>query len=450
MQRHSETICLLLIVSAGSVCAADGDALSHSFFSDMLVLRDSVSARVSSYDRSGGNGDSCTILPGQTLELADIPDAGCIRHVYFTVIGPEHYLRDLVLRMYWDGEADPSVETPFGDFFGLGHERPRFFRSLLVTVNPGTGIVGTYGFNCYFPMPFADGACLTLTNEGAGPAGVWYHIDYEKFDKLDDNLGRFHAHWRRENPTTAVGEKQNVTIHDGINLDGKENYVILEAEGRGTVVGYFLNIDNLVEGRFEEGDDMWYGEGDDMIFIDGEKWPPSFHGTGSEEIFGGGACPNLEYAGPYTGFHVVGNPDYAGKVSMYRFFVADPIRFQKSVRVTIEHGHANNMANDYSSCAFWYQAEPHAVFPPLPPAAERRPRAGTDPHDIAFREIQRLHGKALEALGTLNVTLIQRAFSVQLRRALEDRDYETVMEECRKSVAKLEELQKQHASAENK
>jgi len=446
MKVHMKVICLLLLASAGSVSATDSGPLSQSFFSDMVYLRDSTSARVSSYDRSGGNGDSRSIPPGQTLELADIPGAGCIRHVYFTILGREHYLRDMVLRMYWDGEANPSVEVPFGDFFGLGHERPRFFRSLLVSVNPGTGVVGTYGFNSYFPMPFADGARLTLANEGAAPVGLWYHIDYEKLDKLDDNVGRFHAQWRRENPTTAVGEKTNVTIHDGINLDGKENYVILEAEGRGNVVGYFLNVDNVAAGRYGEDDDTWYGEGDDMIFIDGEKWPPSLHGTGSEEIFGGGACPNIEYAGPYTGYHVIGNRDYVGKVSMYRFFVTDPIRFKKSIRVTIEHGHANNMANDYSSCAFWYQTEPHAPFPPLPPAVDRRPRVGTDAHDIAFQEVQRLQEKALESLAFLNVNQIQKALSIQLLRALENHDYETAIEECRNGLSILEKLLEQDAS----
>jgi hypothetical protein len=129
-----------------------------------------------------------------------------------------------------------------------------------------------------------------------------------------------------------------------------------------------LGVDNVAG--------SWWGEGDDMIFIDGETWPPSFHGTGTEEIFGGGACPSVEYSGPYTGFHLVENRDgeqWYGKNAMYRFFVHDPIRFQKSIRVTIEHGHANDMANDYSSVAYWYQKEPHAPFPPLPSSAERRP-----------------------------------------------------------------------------
>ncbi|MCP4645985.1 MAG: DUF2961 domain-containing protein [bacterium] len=444
MRRCVAVVCFVGLVASGHATAAE-DALSASFFSDMVRLRDSVSARVSSFDRSGGNGDACTVLPGQTFDLADIAGAGCIRHLYFTMIGGPHYLRDTVIRMYWDGETDPSVEVPFGDFFGLGHERPVFFQSLLVCVNPGTGVVGTYGFNSYFPMPFADGARLTLTNEGATPLGVWYHVDYEKLGALGDDVGRFHAQWRRENPTTAVGEKKNVTIHGGINRDGNENYVILDAAGHGNVAGYFLNVDNVAAGQHGGDPDTWYGEGDDMVFIDGEAWPPSIHGTGSEEIFGGGACPNLEYTGPYTGYHIIGNPDYLGKVSMYRFFVTDPIRFRKSVRVTIEHGHANNMANDYSSCAFWYQSEPHGAFPTLPPASDRRPREGTDPHDMAYREVGALQAKAVEALATLTVTDIQKAFSVELRRALEDRDYEAVEAECRRGVAILEGLVEEQA-----
>lgn len=183
-----------------------------------------------------------------------------------------------------------------------------------------------------------------------------------------------------------------------------------------------------------------------MIFIDGEPWPPSLHGTGTEEIFGGGACPNTPYTGPYAGYRLIGNRDYLGKVSMYRFFVTDPIRFQKSIRVTIEHGHANNMANDYSSCAFWYQAEPHAAFPALPPASDRRPRVGKDPYDTAFREVQRLQGKALESLTSLNVSRIQKALSGKLLQALEDQDYETAIEECRKGLLILDELLQEHAA----
>ena len=377
--RTIRFVALAALVAAGCVHhPRAGDPLADSLYSDMIYLRDSRSARVSSWDRTGGNADARPIVPGATLRLAEIPGAGAIRHIYFTILGPAptdlHYLQDLVLRMYWDGETDPSVEAPFGDFFGQGHGRINFFRSQMIAVNEGAELGGaetslTVGFNSYFPMPFSDGARLTLTNEGDTPVrAAWYHIDYETFDRLAPNAGRFHAQYRQEKPATPVGRESNFNTcsSEGRNRDGVENYVILEAEGRGNFAGYFLNVDNVAA--------TWYGEGDDMIFIDGEDWPPSFHGTGSEEIFGGGACPNIEYTGPYTGYHHIANKDYSGTMSCYRFYVADPIRFQKSIRVTIEHGHANNFANDYSSVAFWYQTEPHAPFPELPPVKERLTR----------------------------------------------------------------------------
>jgi hypothetical protein len=354
--------------------------------------------------------------------------------------------------MYWDGETAPSVEVPFGDFFGLGQERVRFFRSQMVTVNPGAGgVSGTVGFNSYFPMPFEDGARVTLTNDGTDTVGaVWYHIDYEKLRRLDRNVGRFHAQWRRENLTRAVGSQPNVTIHDAKNTDGAENYVILDAEGRGNLAGYFLNVDNVAGG--------WYGEGDDMIFIDGEPWPPSFHGTGSEEIFGGGACPNTEYAGPYTGFYLAGNRDFSGKVGMYRFFVADPVRFHESIRVTIEHGHANNFANDYTSTAFWYQAEPHQAFPALPPSAERWPRAGTDTHDRAFleyreakRKMNRMSGIAKDRALTSEDGDLQAAQAAiqKAEAAFEQSDYAGVVTGSNEALTILDRLLGQYGKEAN-
>ncbi len=178
---------------------------------------------------------------------------------------------------------------------------------------------------------------------------LWYHIDYETYDEPppDDTL-RFHAQWRQERPTTAVGPQPNVQLHAATNLDGRENYVALEAEGRGQMVGLVLEINNVAGG--------WYGEGDDMVFVDGDEWPPSIHGTGTEEVFGGGACPSSEYAAPYHGFHLIESPDYGGLVGAYRWYVQDPIRFTRSLRWTIEHGHANNFANEYASVAYWYQS----------------------------------------------------------------------------------------------
>ena len=113
-----------------------------------------------------------------------------------------------------------------------------------------------------------------------------------------------------------------------------------------------------------------------MIFIDGEKWPPSLHGTGTEDYFcEAWGYPSGEYSAPYHGISL-GNDtrEWSGKWSMYRFHIEDPIRFKKSIRVTIEHGHANNQSNDYSSVAFWYQFEPHKNFKVLPSVKKRLAR----------------------------------------------------------------------------
>ena len=135
------------------------------------------------------------------------------------------------------------------------------------------------------------------------------------------------------------------------------------------MVGLLLEIENA-QGA------VWYGEGDDMVFIDGDTWPPSIHGTGTEEIFGAAASPTLEFAGQYTGYHLIEHPDYSGATGMYRWFAEDPIRFNHSIRWTLEHGHANNFAVDYASVAYWYQAAPHSPFPQLPPREALLPRFG--------------------------------------------------------------------------
>lgn len=337
------------------------------------------SKRASSWDRTGGNDDCERIEPGRTFVLADIPSAGCINHIYFTMILPNPLdYRDAVIRMYWDGEKSPSVEVPFGDFFCISSCTPRQFASLMVSVNPSCREeIIENGVNCYWPMPFAAGARITLTNEsprilGGGLGRIWYHIDYEVYDEPPPaDLGRFHAQWRRECPTEAWNAPKNPDrgVFPGVNLSDAKNYHILEARGEGHVAGLFLQVNNIQGG--------WYGEGDDMIFIDDEPWPPSIHGTGTEEIFGGGACPNREYSGPYTGYLLVENRNgemHGGLNAMYRWYLSDPIRFRKSLRMSIEHGHANDYANDYSSVAYWYQKEPHASFSALPAMAARRPK----------------------------------------------------------------------------
>jgi hypothetical protein len=150
------------------------------------------------------------------------------------------------------------------------------------------------------------------------------------------------------------------------NLDGEGNYVFLEAQGRGHYVGVTQSI--------FQNQDGWWGEGDDMIFIDGEK-RPSINGTGSEDYylgawgFAAGASNYLLYGVP-----VMGGFSAASQSSVYRFHLDAPIPFTKSIRVTIEHGHANHRSDNFFSVAYWYQAEPHAPFPALPAVDTRIPR----------------------------------------------------------------------------
>jgi Protein of unknown function (DUF2961) len=344
---------------------------------DLPRLRSSRRKRESSWDRTGGNDDRLTVQPGETVELAAITGPGNIQHIWMTVapvyrdqpdVVEADYLRRLVLRMTWDGESNPSVLVPLGDFFGVGHARTTNFVSAPLQMSPQDG----KGFNCWFQMPFAAGAKIELISEmSVLPMFVYYYIDYEVFEQADPELGYFHAQWRRENPTHGLGDEaqgNRAFQVEGINLDGRENYVILEAEGRGHYVGCVLSIRNLRD----TSQWNWYGEGDDMIFIDGEEFPPSLHGTGTEDYFNTAWCPAETYSAPHHGITLAGGENWSGELSMYRFHIEDPVTFTRSIRVTIEHGHANGRSDDYSSVAFWYQTLPAKAFS-LAPVEERVP-----------------------------------------------------------------------------
>lgn len=338
--------------------------------------------RSSSWDRTGGNDDFIRVAPHTTATLLDTDGPGCVTHVYTAMGGPELTdFRDAILRCYWDGEAEPSVEVPLGDFFAIAHGRVRTFTSHFVTVHPGMG--ASQGLTAYFPMPFATHARITLENRAdtvlGGPIGsFWFHIEHERYgEPLPEDTLRFHAQYRQARPLLSATEPANTTLHAGLNLDGADNYVVLDAAGAGQMVGLVLEVENHGGG--------WYGEGDDMVFVDGETWPPSIHGTGHEEVFSAGACPTAEFHGPYTGFHLVERPDFDGLVGMYRWYVPDPIHFSSSIRWTIEHGHANNYANGYASVAFWYQTEPHRPFDLLPERDAMRPPLPDDYPDLRIR-----------------------------------------------------------------
>jgi hypothetical protein len=325
-----------------------------------------TSRRVSSYDRSGANRDRLTIEAGATAVLADIKGAGCIKHIWVTISCKDPMIRrNAILRMYWDGEKDPSVESPIGDFFGQGWGESYRLISLPLACAPVKG----NAMNCYFAMPFARAALITVENQSDSPiSAFYYYIDYEERARAEQNPYRFHAWWNRR-LTTPLPEGENewdtlgeTPLHP---QEVGDNYVFADLGGRGHFIGLNYFVDSPTP--------MWYGEGDDMFFIDGEKWPPRLHGTGTEDFFNSSWCPNEIYMHPYFGWARVNESlGWLGRTHAYRFFIESPIAFNRSLLGTIEHGHANNLTLDMATVGYWYQEEPHKPFPAILPRDGRQ------------------------------------------------------------------------------
>jgi len=225
--------------------------------------------------------------------------------------------------------------------------------------------------NSFFPMPFRKRARITVTNEGKeGVDALYFNIDYQALHHdLPADTMYFHAQYRQATPargwTNQWESNDNPVVNAKKNLDGENNYVWLEASGQGHFVGVTMSI--------LQNQDGWWGEGDDMFFVDGEK-RPSINGTGSEDYFLGAWAFGHPFSYALFGAPVVG-PELAGsRSSVYRFHLDSPIPFTKSLRATIEHGHANHRSDNFFSVAYWYQKEPHAAFPALPPVEQRLPR----------------------------------------------------------------------------
>ncbi|AFZ66908.1 glycoside hydrolase family 172 protein [Deinococcus peraridilitoris] len=369
----------------------------------LAKLRDVRTRRFSSYDRTGGNDDRLHIQSGETVTIAQTDGAGIVTHLWVTIAcDSPHYHRKIILRAYWDGEDTPSIECPIGDFFGMGHAQTRNYASLPLQMSPQDG----KALNCYFPMPFERSMRFTVTSECEDEVRFYYYVDLELHEQLEAGLGRFHAQWRKSTPQGISDEGLTNEEYQfgGVNVDGADNYTIVQAKGHGHYVGCLLSFYSLRRSK----DWDWYGEGDDMIFIDGEAglsvpdagrrkqvphepvypeidaraesspgandaWPPTLHGTGTEDYFNTAWCPNQEYAAPYHGVIAGGGPNWTDPITLYRFHIEDPVIFKRDLRVTIEHGHANRRGDEMTSVAFWYQAEPHAPFPELPSVKDRLP-----------------------------------------------------------------------------
>lgn len=378
--RFTTSVLILIIISLGGnrkVFTQDNGKPTTGL-EKLYHTQDYQNRRASSFDQSGANDDGNwknKIQPEETRTIAELEGPGIITHIWITIATRESYhLKKIVLRMYWDGEETPSVESPIGDFFGLTLGKYVMYESQLLSVGSQRAL------NCFFPMPFHKSARITVTNEGKEPINAFYYnIDWEKHKDLAKNLLYFHAQYRQATPTDGWTTEWNRNSDEHINikenLTGDGNYVILEAKGKGHYVGVNHGIIQ------NQGD--WWGEGDEMIFIDGAN-EAQIKGTGAEDYYLGAWC----YGGcginpfgaqmPTFNYHRYGNPLNGGdnrgaEWMVYRYHTESPLVFNSSIRVTIEHGHANHRSDNYYTVAYWYQTEPHQPFPVLSPVEERVP-----------------------------------------------------------------------------
>jgi hypothetical protein len=367
MRKH----CAIGLVTLWLLAPAtlDAQGVDGTLFDLARVKHDVHSKRISSFDRSGGNNDRFEHIPdGERRALFEVTGAGIINHMWITIAPPPPAVsrNDIILRMYWDGQEAPAVESPIGPFFGQGWDESYDFASLPLAAGPRDG----RGLVSYFVMPFADGARIEIENDtGRDIDAFYYYVDYVELDELPDDMGRFHA-WYNHELTEALPEGENewsLLGPQGNNTTGAGNYLIADIAGS----GHFVGVNYYVHSPSP----MWYGEGDDMIFIDGEPWPPSLHGTGTEDYFNTSWSPNTLFSHPFYGYgRVNGDVGWLGRTHVYRFHVTDPIYFDASLRFTIEHGHNNNLTLDMATVAYWYQTGPHKPYPTLPDREARAPR----------------------------------------------------------------------------
>ena len=292
---------------------------------------------------------SIIIQAQSTITMAEIQSSGAIQHIWSTTY-PKNWRR-LILRVYWDGEKNPSIECPLGDFFVNGWCERCNVNSLPIAVNPAGGM------NSYWEMPFRQSAYFTLTNLSNEDITCYYQIDYTLTDVPND-IAYFHAEWRRSNP---LPYQQMHTLLDGV-------------KGKGHYVGTYL--------AWQVNNSGWWGEGEVKFYLDGDTIFPTICGTGTEDYFGG--AWNFEhpkgqygtYSTAFLGLPQVIVPDglYRSqqRFGMYRWHIMDPIRFEEDLRVTIQalgwrnDGRYLHRQDDIASIAYWYQSEPHTPHPPLP------------------------------------------------------------------------------------
>ncbi len=363
MDPNEKPVCFFsalaaILVMAGATVCAQGPPANFPDPFRLVEPKNFTAHRASSNNPDwNSNDDSKRPIPGETVVLADLKGPGVLTHLWVTIADNEYgWPRLLRLRIYYDGDAEPSVDAPVGDFFAVGHGMERSVRSLMVR-DSSNGRAR----NCYWPMPFRKACKVTVTNEGRRRASnLYYHVDWQKVPALPKGTLYFHARYRQALPAPADGAP----------------YEFLNVKARGHYVGTVLSVVQAEAG--------WFGEGDDHFWVDGEP-KPSIEGTGSEDYFNDAWGLHVD-DGPNYGVTVADGTDLGSRMTAYRWHLFDPIPFSKSLRFEIEHkGWTYNAEGSVksafgertdlmSSVAFWYQAGVAHDQPPVPYGPARLPQ----------------------------------------------------------------------------
>jgi hypothetical protein len=321
------------------------------------------------------------LAAGETRTLLELSGtSGTVRRLWVTINDRSPaMLRGLRLDCWWDGAATPAVSAPLGDFFCQGLGRMVAFQSALFSSPEGRS------FTCYVPMPFRSGLKATITNESGKDLGMFfYDLDLTVGDAHGPETPWFHAHWRREAPTTAERDFE----------------LLPKVTGRGR----FLGVNVSVIANSSQWFKAWWGEGEVKAYLDGDTTHPTLCGTGTEDYIGTGWGQG-QYAHQYQGCPLADHDRL--QYAFYRLHVPDPLYFQREARVTIQQigcwdptsilqyrgagtqlvhgGQPVDMAqaaaarhygcfertDDWASCAWFYLDRPANELPPLAPAAER-------------------------------------------------------------------------------
>ena len=331
--------------------------LGYEYGNIPILRRNNVRQITTQNEDTGEHLDFWKIKPNETRAFPEIEGPAVISNMWFT-IGPFvregrlkflktlwrairykklDSLNEVFIKIYFDDEPSPSVKAPFGDFFcsSFGKYQHHFSKYLGMTSG---------GYVCTFPMPFRQKCRIEIENTNSEyPINHFYGaVTYSILPELDDNLGYFHARYRKEQTKKGVP------------------YTVLQATGRGHYIGCYLSQINT--SRFKQLINRFYLEGDGNVYVDGEE-TPSLSYTGTEDYFmGGWYYIKGKFSAPT---HGVTERDFIyklirkAKTCQYRFHFPDAINFQKSFKFTINHGELNQVPTINQSVAYWYQKEPH-------------------------------------------------------------------------------------------